>query len=60
MKTQGFRAGLPLDPYHGSDYGYEQRGGDFMVWSHRRGQGIMDRGRYPLRFTQRAYSSPRT
>ena len=33
MKTQGFRAGLPLDPYHGSDYGYEQRGGDFMVWS---------------------------
>ena len=33
MITQGYRTEFPEDPFDGSDYGYDQRGGDFMVWS---------------------------
>jgi Zn-dependent protease with chaperone function len=33
MAAAGYRGEFPVDPYDGSDYGYDQRGGDFMVWS---------------------------
>jgi len=33
MIAQGYRTEFPVDPFDGSDYGYDQRGGDFVVWS---------------------------
>jgi len=29
----GFRTELPVDPFDGNDYGYDQRGEHFVVWS---------------------------
>jgi Zn-dependent protease with chaperone function len=29
----GFRSEFPVDPFDGSDYGYDQRGEHFVVWS---------------------------
>jgi Zn-dependent protease with chaperone function len=33
MIARGFRAEFPVDPYDGYDFGYDQRGSDFIVWS---------------------------
>ena len=33
MIAQGYRTEFPMDPFDGFDYGYDQRGGDFMIWS---------------------------
>jgi Zn-dependent protease with chaperone function len=33
MIARGFRAEFPVDPYDGYDFGYDQRGTDFIVWS---------------------------